>query len=821
MKLSELNEGQSGTIIKVRGYGEFRHRLNEMGFVRGQDVAVLRRAPLGDPIEYRIMGYDVSLRAAEAEMIEVSREGFAAGGTEPDGESPEAGRALSADACPGVERPLAGRHIHVALVGNPNAGKTSLFNALTDSRERVGNYSGVTVGTKEAGARHRGYTITFTDLPGTYSLSAYSKEELYVRSHILDQAPDVVLNVVDAGNLARNLYLTAQLIDMDLRVVTALNMHDELEASGAQLDRPQLASLLGIPMVPTVAHRREGIAQLLDTIVDLYEDRAAAFRHIHIGYGAEIEEAVVRMERLLAAQPELVAHRSPRYLAIRLFEGDDYIWKLAERAPGGEAILKLARDTRQLLETRYGDKPEALVANARYGFVSGALRETFRPGSGKNHERTSRIDRVLLNRALGIPIFLAFMLLMFYCTFTLGAYPMEWIEAGTAALYDLAQGSMPAGPLRDLLADGIINGVGSVLVFLPNILILFLFIAIMESSGYMARAAFIMDRAMHRFGLHGKSFIPLVMGFGCNVPAIMSTRILENRSDRLLTMLIVPFMSCSARLPVYILIISAFFPSYPALIMMAVYLTGILLAVLSAQLFKKAFFRRTEAPFVMELPPYRMPTLRAIGAYMWDKSYAYLRKIGGTILVAAVIIWALGYFPVDHEAERLRDERLAAVEMSGLEAAQRDAAVAEAEADYRSRQIEGSYLRRIGGAIEPVLATAGLDWRMSIGVVTGIVAKETFISTLSVIYQADEQAAGTRGLGARLRDNAGGPRVATVAAVALLAFMLIYFPCIGVLAAVRKETAGWRWPLFMMLYTTALAWLVATAIFQVGSRLVA
>jgi len=778
--LSELKTHQSGVIVRVAGHGSFRKRITEMGFVRGKCVSVIRNAPMQDPVEYEVMGYRIALRRSEARLIEVSVAGDGVGEACPIGAAD-----CGTFECRTDNRFLhpSGNTIRVALVGNPNSGKTSLFNTASGSRERVGNYGGVTVDAKEAVFHHGDYTIRLVDLPGTYSITEYTPEELYVRAHIQDEMPDVVVNVIDASNLERNLYLTTQLIDMNLKVVIALNMYDELQAMGASLDHRQLGLLLGIPIVPTVASRNKGVGELFDTVVAAFEDNEPTMRHIHIHYGEDVERAIHALQNLIWANGDLVARYSSRYLALKLLEGDGPTRLICRECDNATALNELAAREAARVERVAGERVETVISDAKYGFISGALAETYRGDPADRNARTSRIDRVLTHKWLGIPIFIAIMWLMFQATFTLGAWPMEWIEAAFGWLGEAARAVLPAGTLRDLLVDGIIGGVGSVIVFLPNILILFFFISLMEDTGYMARASFIMDRAMHRIGLHGKSFIPLLMGFGCGVPAIMATRTLESRKDRLLTMLIIPFMSCSARLPVYTLFISAFFPRRQGLILLSIYAIGVLVGILSSVAMKNLFFRRQEAPFVLELPPYRMPTGRSVVRHMWSKGVQYLRKMGTVILVASVLVWALMTYP-KHDAP-------------GRE----------------------SYLEQIGRGIEPALRPLGFDWRIGVSLLSGFAAKEIVVSTVAVMAGAEEDTAddpdALAGHLERMSRDDGAPLFTPLVTYTLMIFVLLYFPCLAAVAATRRE-AGWRWALFSVVYTTLVAWLLAFLVYRGG-----
>ena len=814
MTLNELHTGDSATIARIRGRGAFRKRITEMGFIRGKPITVVKSAPLKDPVEYRIMDSNVSLRRSEADLIEVVHgEEVAAVAVVPSisriSDTMQRG--------PIVPRP--GKTIDVALVGNPNSGKTTLFNRVSRSREHVGNYPGVTVGSKQAIFNHRGYTFRITDLPGTYSLSDYSSEERFVREHILQQKPDVVVNVVDANNLERNLYLTSQLIDMDITVVLALNMYDDLLAKKDKLDLGLLSQLLGIRVVPTISHRGKGVFRLLNHVIRVFENEDPDIRHIHINYGEEIEGSVKRIQELIRENPSTTDHFSSRFLALKLLERDDHSTHILSKTENFHEIRERAGEEIQKLENLFKEDTETLVTDARYGFIAGALKEAMKKsGSNPGFSRSQRIDRILTHRFLGFPIFLGFLWLMFHATFTLGSYPMDWIGAGVDLLSEILRANLSDSVFRDLLVDGIVGGVGGVIVFLPNILILFFFISLMEDTGYMARTAFIMDKVMHLFGLHGKSFIPLIMGFGCNVPAIMATRTLENRNDRLLTMLIIPFMSCSARLPVYVLIAGAIFPENAGNVIFLLYMTGVLFSMLMSILFKKILFRNKEAPFVMELPVYRNPGMRIIIRHMWGKGAHYLKKMGGVILVASVVIWALGYFPRNVEYTRDYDALIAG-EQGDITTLLR-----EKEAERQ----EHSLIGRLGVAIEPVIAPLGFDWKMGIALVTGFAAKEIVVSTMGVLYQADENPLPreSTSLQSRIREqvytsgpNTGGRVFTPLVGLSFLIFVLFYLPCVAVIAAVGRESGSWKWAGFVLFYTTAIAWVASFAVYQIGSLL--
>lgn len=798
MRLSELKTGERGVIVKVAGHGGFRKRIVEMGFIKGQTAEVLLNAPLQDPVKYKIMGYEVSLRHSEADMIEVVTEAEAAMSREtPEDQTGIVDHdAYSLQLDREVERR---RHvINVALVGNPNCGKTSLFNFASGAHERVGNYSGVTVDAKEGKARYFGYEFNLVDLPGTYSLSAYSPEELYVRKQIVEKTPDVVINVIDTSNLERNLYLTTQLIDMHLRMVCALNMFDETERRGDHVDYDKLSELFGVPMVPTVFTNGRGVEELFKVVIDMYEGQENSqrnYRHIHINHGHELEHGIKEMQEHLKQEDNLRQRYSTRYLAIKLLEHDKDVEAYIASFPDAKEIIAHRDQAEQRVKEETGEDSETAIMDAKYGFIHGALKEAgYETGHDKDTYRTTHvIDRFITNRYLGFPIFLLLLFVMFSVTFYIGQYPMDWIEAGVAWLGEIISTTMPDGPLKAMLVDGVIGGVGSVIVFLPQILILYFFISYMEDSGYMARAAFIMDKLMHKMGLHGKSFIPLVMGFGCNVPAVMATRTIESRRSRLITMLVLPLMSCSARLPIYIMITGTFFAAhYRSLVMLSLYAVGILLAVVVSRVLSLFVIKGEDTPFVMELPPYRFPTWKAIGRHTWEKGKQYLKKMGGIILVASIIVWALGYFPHD-ESLSMREQQ------------------------------EQSYIGRIGKTIEPVFRAQGFDWKLDVGLVAGIGAKEVVASTMGVLYAnndsfGDDEAYNNEGgkydtLLAQMTADGITP----LAAYCFLLFVVIYFPCIATIAAIKGETGSWRWAAFSAVYTTVLAWIVSAVVYQVGS----
>ena len=822
MRLSELRTGEKGVIVKVLGHGGFRKRIVEMGFIKGKTVEVILNAPLKDPIKYRLLSYEISLRRQEADMIEVVSEQEARTMQNPYHGSITEDVPVSESELVALAKGKR-RTINVALVGNPNCGKTSLFNIASGAHEHVGNYSGVTVDAKEGFFDFQGYHFRIVDLPGTYSLSAYTPEELYVRKHIIEETPDVIINVADSSNLERNFYLTTQLIDMNVRMVIALNMYDELESSGNKLDYIKLSQLIGVPMIPTVCRRGEGIDQLFHVIIGIYEGgdflsqkgeirseiledlrdwhktyvpdhefgshkeeedaRPRGYmRHIHINHGPELERSIEEVKKAISQNEDIRHKYSTRFLSIKLLENDKEIENFISTLPNGKEIIAIRNKETLRIRKVMNEDSEQAITDAKYGFITGALKETFTDNHLEKEQTTRVIDSIVTHRIWGYPIFFLFLYIMFEGTFVLGDYPMQGIEWLVDQLGNLIRNNMAEGPLKDLLIDGIIGGVGGVIVFLPNILILYFFISILEDSGYMARAAFIMDKIMHRMGLHGKSFIPLIMGFGCNVPAIMATRTIEDRKSRLITMLVNPLMSCSARLPIYLVMIGAFFPNCASFMLLCIYTAGILLAVIMARIFSKFLVKGEDSPFVMELPPYRMPTSKSIMRHTWDKGAQYLKKMGGIIMIASIIIWFLGYYP------------------------QHDAYESVAE------QQENSYIGQIGKAIEPVIKPLGFDWKLGIGLISGVGAKELVVSTLGVLYTNEGDVENVN-LSNRIP-------ITPLVALAYMLFVLIYFPCIATFAAIKQESGSWKWAIFTAGYTTGLAWLVAFTVFQIGSLIV-
>ncbi len=798
MRLSDLETGKSAVIVKILGHGAFRKRVMEMGFVRGRKITAVLSAPMRDPVKYRLMDYEVLLRRSEAQLIEVvPKEEFGHRGHQDE----EHKTTLRKDSEKQVDYNNL-KVINVALLGNPNCGKTSLFNIASGASEHVGNYSGVTVDCKTGSFRHGGYEFRLVDLPGTYSLSAYSPEELYVRRYLKEENPDVILNVIDASNLERNLYLTTELIDMDHSMVIALNMYDELRNAGSKLDYQNLGRMIGVPIVPTVSRTGEGINELFDAIIAVYEERHDSVRHVHVNLGVDIERSVTEIKDILKKDHAISQHFSPRYLAIKLLEGDKEAESLvAECGQCGE-VLKLRDRSVKNIEASSGEDISSLIAAEKYGFISGALAETLMKSEVNKVNTTHIIDAFVTSRLFGFPIFILLMVFIFWMTFSVGAYPQGWIEDGCSWLGSTLGRVMSDGPLKDLVIDGVIGGVGGVMVFLPNILILYFFISFMEDSGYMARAAFIMDKLMHKIGLHGKSFIPLIMGFGCNVPAIMACRSIESPSSRIITVLINPFVSCSARLPIYVLLIGTFFGAHAALVLSAVYLLGILVAVFTAKMLRRFFFKQDVSPFVMELPPYRVPTMKNTARHMWWKARSYLKKMGGIILIGSIAVWALNYFP-HHSLESSTPEM--------------QAEIVHPTSDKIDTEHD-SYLEMMGKTIAPVFKPLGFDWRSTVAIIAGIPAKEIVVSTLGVLYTGDSETLEAT-LGAKIKapdPRTGNPGFTGASALAFIVFVLLYCPCIATVTAIVRETHDWRYGVFSVIYNTAVAWILAFLVYRLA-----
>ncbi len=810
MRLSELQPGETGVITKILGHGAFRKRVMEIGFVKGREVSMVLNAPLQDPIKYALMDYEVSLRKSEADLIEI--ESLSEWNTtsldfpfSTENHDEETATHIRKD-----------KIINVVLIGNPNCGKTSLFNYLSGQHERVGNYAGVTIGAKDGTFSYKDYVFNIVDLPGTYSLSAYSPEELYVLEYLREKTPDVIVNVVVASNLERNLYLTTELIDMNRSMVIDLNMYDELKKSGVKFDYKQLGKMLGVPVVPTVAATGMGVPSLLDTIIDVFEERCEDTRHIHVKMSPEIESGITILKDEFKNDPTISHHFSPRFLAIKFIEKDPEIDKILYENKHYSDWCDLRDKILLKIKKELNEDASTAIASEKYGFINGALKETMEGSLAKEEKSTKIIDAFVTNKLFGFPLFLLIMLFTFWATFKIGSYPMEWIEMLVSWISEKLQSALPAGPVKDLLIDGIIGGVGGVIVFLPNILILYACISFMEDSGYMARVAFITDKIMHRMGLHGKSFIPLIMGFGCNVPAIMSTRIIESKSSRLITILINPFISCSARIPIYVLLVGCFFPKHGALVFLGLYLLGIIVAVITAKMMRKFWFKEDETPFVMELPPYRMPTLRSTLRNMWSKAEQYLRKMGGLILVASIIIWALSYFPhysIEDVPDKYKAELIESLPNFSVQKASEESLNKIVLSEY---QQGNSILGKIGKAIEPVVRPMDLGWKACVSLIAGASAKEIVVSTLGVLYVGDDDA---QLLSERLKTPSkitGKVPFTSASALAFMVFVLLYFPCIATLTAIGRETGSWKYVLFSVVYNTGLAWLLSFIVYRIA-----
>ena len=822
MRISEMYVGQRGCIVKVKGHGSARKRAVDAGFYKGVCVEILDVD--AEYVSVDVEGVQRQLLLPEASMVEVLT-------------IEEAINEMQvAEVSTGALKSLAHRHRHeieIALVGQPLSGKNSLFATLTEGKATsLPEASDIFMGERD----FQDYHLHITNLPDTYSLTSRTADTWTVRRHLVGDNPDIVISVIDATDLERSMQITAQLLDMNLRVIVALNKFDAMQAEGSMLDYQTLSRLLGTPIVPTISLNSEGLEHLLHLAINIYEGadflddegevnkevmrelqewhrsivhtenhtehladftrdhtldanyKKHAYRHIHIYHGTELEQSIEAL-RNEVWQSEVTRYRySTRFVAIGLLEGDPEIEQFVrENMPNSKAIFALRDKERRRYTRLMGESVPKAIRTAKQGFILGALKETYTAPQTQpkvNLKFTERLDRLVTHKVWGVVIFLVSLFIMFEATFVLGEYPMQGIEWLVEQAGLLIERILPEGPIKDMVVDGVIGGVGGVIVFLPNILILYFFISLMEDSGYMSRAAFIMDKAMHRMGLHGKSFITLIMGFGCNVPAVLATRMIESRKSRLITMLVTPLMSCSARLPVYIIFVAAFFPHHSGVVLMGLYLTGILLAVLVARLLSRTVMRGDETPYVMELAPYRRPAWRVIFKHTWDKGYEYLKKMGGVILIASIVVWFLGYYP--------RSEQY----------------------NTPAEQQEYSYIGYIGKAIEPAIAPLGFDWKMGIGLVSGVGAKELIVSTLGVLY-ANQEVADTAESEAQIA-SALKTVTTPAAALAYMIFVLIYFPCLATLIAIKKESKSWGWAIFTAIYTTALAWVVALVVYRVG-----
>jgi ferrous iron transport protein B len=687
------------------------------------------------------------------------------------------------------------KKVTVALAGNPNSGKTSVFNMLTGASHHVANYPGTTVETVQGTCTHGDFRIVFVDLPGAYGLTTFSAEELVARNFIIDEKPDVIVNVIDTSNLERNLYLTTQLIELGVPIVLTFNMSDVAAQRGIVFDTDRLSELLEAPIVPTVASKAKGRIALLDAIAAVANASRKPRTH-HITYGDEIENVMNQIEPLVRSeQPGLAVKYGSRWVALKLIEQDsDIIAKIKD-----SRLIDVVSDAVAKLRTIFRDDPEVIIAERRYGFISGACQESVKTTVELTHTTSDLADAVLTHRVFGLPIFLLMMYLVFYFTFSIAAYPMAWLErffgwlsASLALIWPAQAGNW----LRSLIIDGVIPGVGGVLVFLPNILILFLAIAILEDSGYMARAAFIMDKLMHKIGLHGKSFIPMLIGFGCSVPAIMATRILENKRNRFTTIMILPLMSCGARLTIYGLLIPAFFPqNWRGPVLWLIYLTGIVLAVIAAKVLRLTVFRGDTTDFVMELPPYRVPTFKSLSTHTWMRCLMYLKKAGTVILAFSIILWAAMNYP------RVSDKSAAGLSLD----------------ESRQAQLANSVIGRLGRTIEPAIKPLGFDWKIGTALIGATAAKELFVSQLGIIYAVsshDDSSATT------LRQHLQAD-YSSLVGFCIMLFCLISSPCLATVAITRSEINSWFWAVFQFVSLTVLAYIITFAVYQIGSLVTA
>jgi len=718
------------------------------------------------------------------------------------------------------------KSLTIALAGNPNAGKTSIFNHITGTRQKVGNWPGVTVEKKEGTIHRYGYELKIIDLPGTYSLTPFSIEEIIARDFILEASPDVVVDIIDASNLERSLYLATQLRELDCKVIFCLNMADVARARGIKINAKKLSELLDVPVLFTVGNKNEGIEDLLKAAIELAESEVLSTGKRRVRYRADIEKAIAEIETVLNADLGAEIPYNTRWTAVKLIEDDAIVKERIQQLAGqqGERIVETVRQQREILIRLFAEEPEILTTDERYGFIAGIVKEVHATAIQKRVDISRNIDLVLTNRFVGFPIFILFIWVMFQATFTLGAYPMDWIDAGIRGLTLLLDGILPDSLIKELLLDGIIAGVGSVIVFLPNILILFFFIAIFEDTGYMSRAAFLMDKIMHLIGLHGKSFIPMLMGFGCNVPAIMAARTLESEKDRILTILITPFMSCSAKLPVYIVLAGAFFGPRAGTVIFLIYLLGIVLSIATGRLFRSTLLRGADAPFVMELPPYRVPMFKSLTIHMWDRSKIFLRKMGGIILVGSVVVWCLTAFPrqvsfsIDYDARIQKIEQAyqayqppKQLNLSSEMETRKEQEIQQLRAAKAAERAEKSLMGRLGAAIAPFFQPLGIDWKGGIALLTGFVAKEIVVSTLGVLYAADDVSEP-----GALEKALLASKMTPLTAFAMMIFVLLYLPCIATVAAIRRETGSLSWMIFSIAYTTSVAWIMAFLVYQGG-----
>ncbi|MBW2569354.1 MAG: ferrous iron transport protein B [Deltaproteobacteria bacterium] len=720
------------------------------------------------------------------------------------------------------------KSITIALAGNPNSGKTTIFNCITGTRQKVGNWPGVTVEKKEGVVTKYGYNLKIIDLPGTYSLTPFSVEEIIARNYVIEECPDVVIVIIDASNLERSLYLATQLREIDCKVIFALNMADVASSHGLKINADKLSELLDLPVVFTVGNKNEGIDTLLQKAIELAESKSEISQKRKVKYSKDIENSIAKLQSFIEKKIAAKLPYNTRWMAIKLLEDDRILKESIAQKTGNnnQDIIQQAQAFRKKLVDRFDEEPEIVMTDERYGFIAGIIKEVLTTSTKNRIDISRNIDLVLTHKFIGFPIFIFFIWAMFQLTFSLGTYPMEWIGIGVDWISALLGSFLPESLLKDLVINGIIAGVGSVIIFLPNILILFFCIALFEDTGYMSRAAFLMDKIMHLIGLHGKSFIPMLMGFGCNVPAIMTTRTLESEKDRILTILITPFMSCSAKLPVYIILTGTFFSAKAGTVIFAIYLFGIIAAVVSGRLFRSTLLKGADAPFVMELPPYRAPMLKSVLIHMWDRGKMFLKKMGGVILIGSVIIWVLSTFPrniqysVDYAAEiaevnalyetkiKVDAKAYDRADMQFIEE-DRDVAIRKIKLSQDAEKMEKSFMGHIGKRLAPLFAPLGIDWRGGVALLTGFVAKEIVVSTMGILYAVEEE-------GDALQKAIISSGMTPLSALSMMLFVLLYLPCFATITAIKRETGSLKWMFFSITYTTSLAWVVAFSVYQGG-----
>ncbi len=801
----DLQKGEDGVILRVEGTSDMVKRLSEMGFVKGKKITCIQHTPLRGPIEFQILDSLVVLRKTEAQHIVISQDIVEKTVSKPfsvELQNPLENKLTSSD-----------NQIHIALVGNPNTGKTSIYNHLSHTKEHVGNYSGVTVNFKTTTFNYNGFRIKLVDLPGTYSLHQDKREEEAVRNYIIEEKPDIIINVLDASNLERNLFLTTQLIEMEADLVIALNMYDELLKKNIVFDYPLLSERIHIPIIPTIGHDKQSMEGLLKAVTERYQQRKE-IKKIRINYPHEIEKSIDTIIKNIPTSALTLSEFSERYIAVLFMEQElDRLQK--SLAPAAfEQIRQVVAIEVAKIEKQTGESCQTAMIDGKYAFIAGCLSDTYQEGHKSKHEESKKIDYILTNKYLGLPLLFGFLFLMFHTTFSLGKYPAEWIETAISYFSNLMTELLPDSIFQHFLVDGMIAGLGSVLMFLPNIIIVFLFISFMEDTGYIARTTFIMDKLMHKIGLHGKSFIPMLLGFGCNVPAILATKMLENKKDRILTILIIPFMACSARLPIFILLIAFISPAYPTLTLFGLYLFGILVAIATAIIFNKCFFKGQSSEFIVELPPYRLPQLKNTVILVTDKVKGYLKSITPVIIIASTIIWALGYFPRHEENNTLTT----ITNDSSLTQTQKVLLADSLKRTAEEYQITHSFIGQLGKAIEPAIEPLGFDWKMGIALLGGVAAKEIVVSTMSILYTTTED--NLEHTLQKITDpNTQQPFFTPLRTLSFLIFILLYFPCISVILVIYKEI-GWKWAILTVIYSTTAAWVLSFLFFNIGHLIV-